>query len=160
MSSAHFTAAMGSPAVGAARGFLAAYEERLRSKSSNIDDGLTVNMARYAQAVAQVDAVHAVTLQNARRFSLVHARDVTAEDRAKCRRDQAFAAQTSRKTINTLYEECGGSGLFDKSDFQRLWRDTNAAAAHHGLTWDWVAVAWTRTMLGLPTAPGFVFTRA
>src|SRR5215831_19146938 len=36
MSSANFTAAMGMPAIGAARGFLAAYEERLRSKSSNI----------------------------------------------------------------------------------------------------------------------------
>jgi alkylation response protein AidB-like acyl-CoA dehydrogenase len=160
ISSANFTAAMAAPALGAARGFLRAYEERLRAKSSTIDDGLTVNMARYAQAVAQVDAVHAVTLQNARRFALAPAKDVGPEDRARCRRDQAFTAQSARKTINTLYEECGGSGLFDSSDFQRLWRDVNAAAAHHGLTWDWISVAWTRTLLGLPTAPGFVFTRA
>jgi len=160
ISSANFTAAMAAPALGAARGFLRAYEERLRAKSSTIDDGLTVNMARYAQAVAQVDAVHAVTLQNARRFALAPAKDVGPEDRARCRRDQAFTAQSARKTINTLYEECGGSGHFDSSDFQRLWRDVNAAAAHHGLTWDWISVAWTRTLLGLPTAPGFVFTRA
>jgi alkylation response protein AidB-like acyl-CoA dehydrogenase len=160
ISSANFTAAMAAPAVGAARGFLEVFEQRLRSKTGNIDDGLTVNFARYAQAVAQVDAVHAVTLQNAQRFARVPAQEVGGEDRAKCRRDQAFTAQTSRKTINTLYEECGGSGLFERSDLQRLWRDTNAAAAHHGLTWDWVAVAWTRTMLGLPSAPGFVFTRA
>jgi alkylation response protein AidB-like acyl-CoA dehydrogenase len=160
ISSANFTAAMAAPAVGVARGFLAAFEERLRSKSSNIDDGLTINMARYADAVAQVDAVHAVTLQNAQRFARVPAREVGPEERAKCRRDQAFTAQTSRKAVNFLYEECGGSGLFEKSDFQRLWRDANAAAAHHGLTWDWVGVAWTKTMLGLPTPPGFTFTRA
>jgi alkylation response protein AidB-like acyl-CoA dehydrogenase len=160
ISAANFTAAMAAPAVGIARGFLCAYEERLRSKSGAIDDGLIVNMARYANAVALVDAVHAVTLQNAQRFARVPARDVGAEDRAKCRRDQAFTAQSVRQAINTLYEECGGSGLFDSSDFQRLWRDVNAAAAHHGLTWDWIAVAWTKTMLGLPTPPGFIFTRA
>jgi alkylation response protein AidB-like acyl-CoA dehydrogenase len=161
VSSATFTAAMAAPAMGAARAFLCAFEERLRSRSSNIDDGLTANMARYAHAAAQVDAVYAVTLQNAQRFARLPARLVGPEDRAKCRRDQAFAAQTVRKAINTLYEECGGSGLMESSDFQRLWRDTNAAAAHHGLTWDWVSVAWTRTMLGLPpTAPGWTFTRA
>jgi alkylation response protein AidB-like acyl-CoA dehydrogenase len=161
ISSGNFTAAMAAPAVGAARGFLAAYEERLRSKTSNVDDGLTINMSRYAQAVAQIDAVHSMSLQNAQRYALVPAKDVTPEDRAKCRRDQAFTAQTSRKTVNSLYEECGGSGLFDKSDFQRLWRDTNAAAAHHGLTWDWVSVAWTKMILGIPTdIPGFTFARA
>jgi alkylation response protein AidB-like acyl-CoA dehydrogenase len=160
ISSANFTAAMAAPAVGAARGFLDAFEQRLRTKSSAIDDGLTVNMARYAYAVAQVDAVHAVTLQNAQRFARTPASNVGAQDRAKCRRDQAFTAQAVRKVVNTLYEECGGGGLFDSSEFQRLWRDTNAAAAHHGLTWDWMALAWTKTLLGLTTVPGFTFTRA
>jgi 3-hydroxy-9,10-secoandrosta-1,3,5(10)-triene-9,17-dione monooxygenase len=160
ISSGNFTAAMAAPAVGTARGFLNAYEERLRGKTSNIDDGLTVNMARYAQAVAEVDSVHALTLQNAQRFARVPAREIGSEDRAKCRRDQAFTAQTSRKVVNYLYEECGGSGLYEKSELQRFWRDANGAASHHGLTWDWVAVAWSRTMLGLPTAPGFVFVRA
>src|SRR5207248_2778938 len=160
ISAANFTAAMAAPALGVARGFLNAFQERLRSKSSSIDDGLTINFARYAQAVAQVDAAYAMTLQNAQRFSRVPAKKVPAEDRAKCRRDMAFTAQTSRKSINFLYEECGGNGLFESSDLQRLWRDINAAAAHHGLTWDWQAVAWTRTMLGLPTPPGWTFTRA
>jgi 3-hydroxy-9,10-secoandrosta-1,3,5(10)-triene-9,17-dione monooxygenase len=160
ISSANFTAAMAAPAIGAARGFLQAFEQRLRAKSSAIDDGLLVNMSRYAQAVAQVDAVHALSLQNAHHFGCVPAPEVATEHRAKCRRDQAFTAQTCRKAVNTLYEECGGSGLFDSSDLQRLWRDTNAAAAHHGLTWDWHSVAWTKTMLGLPTPPGFTFSRA
>jgi alkylation response protein AidB-like acyl-CoA dehydrogenase len=160
ISSANFTAAMAAPAVGVARGFLAAYEERLRGKSSNTDDGSMINMARYANAAAEVDAVHALTLQNAQRFARVPAKDVSQEDRAKCRRDQAFTAQAARKAINTLYEECGGGALFESSDFQRLWRDVNAAAAHRGLSWDWIAVGWTKTMLGLPTMPGFTFTRA
>jgi len=160
ISSANFTSAMAAPAVGAARGFLQLFEERLRSKSSNIDDGLLVNMSRYAQAAANVDSVHAMSLMNARRLRCLPAQEVTSDDRARCRRDQAFVAQTSRKTVNMLYEECGGSGLYERSDFQRFWRDTNAASAHHGLTWDWHAVAWTRATIGLPTPPGFTFSRA
>src|ERR1700687_5184528 len=89
ISSANFTAAMAAPALGAARGFLRAFEQRLRTKSSSIDDGLIVNRARAAQAVAQVDAGHAVTLQNAQRFARVPATSVGTEERAKCRRDQA-----------------------------------------------------------------------
>jgi 3-hydroxy-9,10-secoandrosta-1,3,5(10)-triene-9,17-dione monooxygenase len=154
---ANFTAAMAAPALGAARGFLAAYEDRLRSKSSTIDDGLTVNMARYAHAAASVDAALALTLQNAERYSRAPAREVSRETRAKCRRDMAFTAQAARKAVNLLYEECGGSGLYESSDFQRLWRDTNAAAAHNGLTNDWIAVGDARTVLGLPVSPKFLF---
>jgi alkylation response protein AidB-like acyl-CoA dehydrogenase len=101
-----------------------------------------------------------MSLQNAARLACLPAMEVGSEDRAKCRRDQAFTAQTCRKAINFLYEECGGSGLFDSSDFQRYWRDTTAASAHHGLTWDWHAVAWTKSTLGLPTVPGWTFARA
>jgi 3-hydroxy-9,10-secoandrosta-1,3,5(10)-triene-9,17-dione monooxygenase len=160
IASANFTAAMAAPAVGAAKGFLNAFEERLRSRSSNIDDGLVVNMARYAQAAAQVDSVHTTILANAQRFRCLPATEVTTEERARCRRDNAFTAQTCRRTVNTLFEEGGGGGLYERSAFQCFWRDTNAAAAHHGLTWDWHAVAWTKTMLGLPTPPGYAFARA
>ena len=160
ISSANFTAAMAAPALGVARGFLAQFEERLRSKSSAPDDGFMINLERYATAASQVDAVHAVTLQNAQRFARVPAGSVSAEDRAKCRRDQAFTAQTSRKAINMLYEECGGSALFEKSDLQRVWRDVNAAAAHRGLAWDWIGVGWSKTLLGMPVVPGFRSNRA
>jgi alkylation response protein AidB-like acyl-CoA dehydrogenase len=159
ISMANFTAAMAAPAVGVARGFLAAFEERLRGKSDTIDDGSMVNFERYATATANVDAVHAVTLQNAQRFARVPAREVSPEDRARCRRDQAFTAQTSRRAVNMLYEECGGGALFERSDLQRLWRDANAAAAHRGLAWDWLGVGWTKTILGMPTMPGFASRR-
>jgi alkylation response protein AidB-like acyl-CoA dehydrogenase len=159
ISSANFTAAMAAPAVGVARGFLAAFEERLRSKSSTIDDGLTLNMARYAEASALVDSVHALTLQDAQRWARVHASQVSQEVGVNCRRNQAFTAQTARTAINKLYEECGGSALFEKSDFQRFWRDVNAAAAHRGLAWDWNSVFWTKTRLGIPAMSGFTFSQ-
>ena len=143
---ANFTAAMAAPAIGAARGLLAAYAEKLRPKAGTA----TTSMARYAAASAQVDAVHALTLQNAQRYSRLPAAAVGPDGRAKCRRDYAYAAQQSRQAANTVYEECGGGGLAESSDLQRIWRDANAAAAHHGLTWDWQADLWTRASFGLP----------
>ncbi|MBO0886245.1 MAG: hypothetical protein J2O38_02530 [Acidimicrobiales bacterium] len=150
ISTANFTAAMAAPAIGCARGFLRAFEARLRTKvagdggvnSPYAAGGMTTTLARYAGAAAEVDAVHALTLQHAARYSTVPARDVSQEARARCRRDQAFTAQTARRAVNALYEECGGTGLLESSDLQRLWRDTNAAAAHRGLTWDWLAQDW------------------
>lgn len=148
---ANFTAAMAAPAIGAARGFLRAFEDRLRAKVSTGDGavnspysaaGLVTTMARYASAAAEVDAVHALTLQDAARYSTLPAREVSPEARHRLRRNEAFTAQTARRAVNTLYEECGGTGLMERSDLQRLWRDANAAAAHRGLTWDWMAQDW------------------
>jgi 3-hydroxy-9,10-secoandrosta-1,3,5(10)-triene-9,17-dione monooxygenase len=149
ISQANFTAAMAAPAIGAARGLLAAYAAKLRPKAGNA----TTSMARYAAVAAQVDAVHALTLQNAQRFSRVPAAEVGPQDRAKCKRDYAYTAQQSRRAANAIYEECGGGGLAEGSDLQRIWRDANAAAAHHGLTWDWQGDLWTRAAFGLPV-PG------
>jgi len=153
ISQANFTAAMAAPAIGAARGLLAAYADKLRPKAASTTASATTSMARYAAVAAQVDAVHALTLQNARRYSTAPAAEVGPEGRAKCKRDYAYTAQQSRKAANAIYEECGGSGLAESSDLQRIWRDANAAAAHHGLTWDWQADLWTRAAFGLP-APG------
>ena len=148
ISQANFTAAMAAPAIGAARGLLAAYAGKLRRKPD-----ATVSMARYAAAAAQLDAVHALTVANTRRYATAPAAAVGPEGRAKCKRDYAYTAQQSRKAANAIYEECGGSGLAETSDLQRIWRDANAAAAHHGLTWDWQADLWTRAAFGLPV-PG------
>jgi alkylation response protein AidB-like acyl-CoA dehydrogenase len=160
ISTANFTAAMAAPAIGAARGLLRAFGEKLHSKAGGAGPaevsgpyrvaGIETTMARYAAAVAQVDAVHALTLQNARRFSRVPAAKVSPEGQARCRRDQAFTAQQSRRAANAIYEECGGSGLLESSELQRTWRDANATAAHRGLMWDWQADAWTKTAFGLP----------
>ena len=48
-----------------ARGFLARVRGPPALEVQHVDDGLTVNMSRFAQAAAMVDAAHALTLQNA-----------------------------------------------------------------------------------------------
>lgn len=158
-STVNFTAAMGVPAMGVAKGFLELFEARL-SRRFGADPahpfespGLATTTTRFAEACASVDATIALVRENARTFSSVPARDVTVADRMRFRRDQSYGAQTARRTVNRLYEECGGGGLVLTSPLQRLWRDANAAAAHHGLTWDWMAENWGQsTLAGAPGA--------
>jgi 3-hydroxy-9,10-secoandrosta-1,3,5(10)-triene-9,17-dione monooxygenase len=50
-----------------------------------------------------------------------------------------------------MYQASGGTALFETSDLQRLWRDTNATAAHHGLNWEFRAPDVGRALLGLPS---------
>jgi 3-hydroxy-9,10-secoandrosta-1,3,5(10)-triene-9,17-dione monooxygenase len=150
-----FSLPVGMPAVGAARGFLKAYQERVTARLRNTDNPVLAREAlntlpRLAQACADVDAAHAVLLHDALRFCSAPATQFDDVDRARARRDTSYAAQLCRRAVNSLFESAGGSSLFESSDLQRLWRDTNAAAAHHGLTWDVRGPEFGRVLVGLP----------
>jgi alkylation response protein AidB-like acyl-CoA dehydrogenase len=158
ISGANFTGAMSAPAIGAARGLAEAVLERHQAKARSVvgttnnpylGDGLSTTLARLANASAQIDATHALLLVDAQRYATVPAKDVSTEERQRLRRNSAFTAQHARRAANVLFEECGGSGLLETSILQQLWRDTNGAAAHHGLTWDWQADAWSKAALEL-----------
>jgi 3-hydroxy-9,10-secoandrosta-1,3,5(10)-triene-9,17-dione monooxygenase len=153
-----FTPPLAGTAIGAARGFLAAFEARFRQRLSTADPALAaehaVTMSRYARACADVDAARAVLMNNARLYSRTPSSTLEELDKATCRRDQAYSATIAREAVNTLFESGGASALFERSELQRLWRDTNAAAAHHGLGWDVHGVSWGRIAFGLQSTPG------
>jgi alkylation response protein AidB-like acyl-CoA dehydrogenase len=163
VSNANFTGAMSAPAIGAAKGLVETIQAKMASKVQTITgtnnpyvaEGLSTNMARFAHAAAQVDAAHALLLIDAQQFARVPAKDVTVEERQRLRRNSTFTAQQARRAANLLFEEAGGGGLLESSPIQRIWRDTNGAAAHHGLTWDWQGDSWTRAGLGLTVGQGF-----
>jgi alkylation response protein AidB-like acyl-CoA dehydrogenase len=158
----NFTGAMSVPAIGAARGFLELFRERLERKvqvpdqtnSPYLQDGMSTTMARFAEQVAHVDAARALLLLDAREFSCLPAKDLSEEQGQRIRRDMTFTAQQARRAVNAIWEECGGGGLSESSPLQQFWRDSNAAAAHHGLTWDWQGDAWTKAALGLQVSRG------
>jgi 3-hydroxy-9,10-secoandrosta-1,3,5(10)-triene-9,17-dione monooxygenase len=149
-----FSLPVGMPVLGPARAFLKAFQERIMKRIAGENTLLAreamTSLPRLAKADAEVDAAYAVLLQNVRQYCFAPAEKFTDLDRAKCRRDTAYAAQLCRKAVNELFEASGGSSLFESSDMQRLWRDTNAAAAHHGLAWDIRAAELGRVMMGLP----------
>ena len=142
------------PSVGAARGFLKAVEERLRSRIGGSNPVLAReamgSLPRLAHASAVIDAARAVLLGDVQRYCFADAGNFGDLDRTRVRRDTSFVAQSCRQAVNELFEASGGSALFETSDMQRLWRDANAAAAHHGLTWDIRGLEYGRVLMGLP----------
>jgi alkylation response protein AidB-like acyl-CoA dehydrogenase len=158
---ANFTGAMSVPAVGAAVGLIDQFLQRLGSKievpettnSPYLPEGMPQTMSRLSQASATIDSARALMLLNAQRYARRPVTEVPIEQDMRLRRDTAFAAQTARRAVNTLYEESGGSALAENSQLQLFWRDTNAAAAHRGLMWDWQSEGWVKASLGLPMPP-------
>jgi 3-hydroxy-9,10-secoandrosta-1,3,5(10)-triene-9,17-dione monooxygenase len=151
-----FSLPVGMPALGPARAFLKAFQERIRARIDGENKVLAReamhSLPRLAQADADIDAAYAVLLQSVRTYCFAPAGRFTDLDRAKCRRDTSYAAQLCRRAVNDLFESSGGSSLFESSDMQRLWRDANAAAAHHGLMWDIRGTEYARVLMGLPAA--------
>ena len=158
---ANFTGAMSVPALAAARGLIELFRARLESRVQSPEvtnspyaaDTMATTMARFSEVAASVDASHTLLLWNASHFACAPAKGISPVEMEKMRRDMTFTAQQARRAANRLYEECGGSGLNEGSLLQQFWRDTNAAAAHRGLTWDWQADSWTRASVGLPVTP-------
>jgi len=155
---ANFTGAMSVPAIGAATGLIELFRERMESRiqipestnSPYLPEGLSQTLSRLANASATVNSARAVMLLNAQRYSRRPVAEVSLEEDMRMRRDQTFTAQLARRAANILYEESGGSALSEKSLLNLFWRDTNAAAAHRGLMWDWQSEMWAKAALGLP----------
>jgi alkylation response protein AidB-like acyl-CoA dehydrogenase len=146
------------PAIGAARGFLEVFQQRLRARIDGSNSVLArealASLPRLALAAADIDAAYAVLEHDLRKFCFAPANAFDDVDRARCRRDCAYTARTCRRAVNELFEASGGSSLFESSDLQRLWRDVNAAAAHHALTWDIRGNEYGRVLMGLfPAEP-------
>ncbi len=153
-----FTPPLAGTAIGAARGFLAAFEARMRGRLAVAEAAQAgehqATMIRWARACADIDAARALLMESAAKFSRTPSSQLSEIEKARCRRDQSYAATVCRQAVNSLFESAGASALFEGSDIQRLWRDTNAAAAHHGLTWDVHGMSWGRISFGLPSNPG------
>jgi 3-hydroxy-9,10-secoandrosta-1,3,5(10)-triene-9,17-dione monooxygenase len=149
-----FSLPLGMPVVGVARAFVKAYQERIRARIAGDNPVLAreamTGLPRLARAAADVDAAHALLLHNVRQYCFSPAGELAELDRVRCRRDASYSAQLCRRAVNDLFEASGGSSLYDSSDIQRLWRDANAAAAHHGLAWDVRGLEFGRVMMGLP----------
>ena len=106
--------------------------------------------ARLALAAADVDTAYALVMEDLALIdNATEPGDITALQRARFQRDVAFAAQKCRYAVTSVFEVNGGSGIYDSSELQRIWRDVNAACSHFAFTWDGAATNYGRAMLGL-----------
>jgi len=111
----------------------------------------SASLARLAEAAADVDAALALVLADAAMIDAA-GEALSPVERARIPRDWAYAAQKSRYAVTRLFEASGGSGIYDGSAIQRLWRDVNGAAQHFAFTWDSAMPSYGRAAAGLKPA--------
>ena len=69
--------------------------------------------------------------------------------RARCRRNQAYVAKLAVRAVDRLFEASGGHVLFNSNPMQRFHRDAHAASHHFGIHWETLAEEYGRVRLGL-----------
>ena len=145
---------IGAP-LGMARAAVRAFAESLKASIQRMPEeqvnGQAATFARLARASAEIDAAYTLTLADAERLDATTSPDSRDPlSRAQVLRNWAWAAQTARHAVNRVFEASGGSGIYDSSELQRIWRDVNSAAQHFAFTWDSAMANFGRVLIGLP----------
>lgn len=91
-----------------------------------------------AESSAEVDAAWLLIEHAVLRYGAMLAVGESLSDleKARLRRDQAFVGKLVSRAVDRLYGACGGSGAYDKTALQRVFRDANTATLHPSMSWE------------------------
>lgn len=142
--------------LGIAQGAVEYFQETMRSRTSyytgrSLADFVTVQ-GHLAEAAAITDAARAVMLGDCDEATrIVEGGKVPSlDERARYRRDGAYAATMCTKAVDVLFRATGGGAIYARNPLQRAFRDVHAANAHYVLNWDINGAMYGRVALGLP----------
>jgi 3-hydroxy-9,10-secoandrosta-1,3,5(10)-triene-9,17-dione monooxygenase len=136
-------------ARGAADSFAVSLKKGLGDKDELHVAQQSTTFARLAEACADIDAALALVIEDATRIDTAATPDALSPvERARISRDWAYAAQKARYATTLLFEASGGSGIYEGSAIQRMWRDVNSAAQHFAFTWDSAMTSFGRAKIG------------
>src|ERR1700739_3852298 len=151
-----FGFAIGGVSLGIARGAIQDFTETTRTRRSaytgrNIADFTNIQV-HLAEASALADAAEAIALRDCDEATRITEAGVvpSIEQRARYRRDGAFAATLCTKAVDLLFAASGGGAIYERNPIQRAFRDVHAANAHYHLNWDVNGAIYGRGALGLP----------
>ncbi len=139
-------------ASGAIEGYRAAMRDRVGAYTGKKLADLGSVQLRLAEASALVDIAAALVLKDcdeATRFTAA-GMALAAADKARWRRDGAYAAGMCTKAVELVFTASGGAAIYLDQPIQRAFRDVHAANAHYALSWDVNGTLWGRVALGLP----------
>lgn len=141
--------------LGIAQGAIEHFSETTRTRLSNftgrnLADFNTLQV-HLAEAAAIADAACALMLGDCDEATrLVGEGTVPSlEQRARYRRDGAYAATMCTKAVDVLFTATGGGAIYARNPLQRAFRDVHAANAHYVLNWDINGAMYGRVALGL-----------
>ena len=114
---------------------------------------LPTAQARISEAGAEIEAAEALLLKDcADAMAIAEAGEVPEiDDRARWRRNNAFAVQLCVRALERLNPLVGARGLTPENDFLRMFRDVHAASLQITVAWDIQAVNAGRIRFGLPS---------
>ena len=142
--------------LGIARGAVQNFVETTRSRHSaytgrSIADFSNIQVD-LSEAAALVDAAEAIVLRDCDEATRITEAGVvpSIEQRARYRRDGAFAATLCTKAVDLLFAASGGGAIYERNPIQRAFRDVHAANAHYVLNWGVSGAVYGRVALGLP----------
>jgi 3-hydroxy-9,10-secoandrosta-1,3,5(10)-triene-9,17-dione monooxygenase len=147
-------AAFAGPALGIARGALELIEEevagRLSVGGAKLFEQPTVQL-RVSEASAEIRSAHVLLLKacDEAMSTAESGEKPPIEQRARWRRDFAYAGQLCVRAVERLYPLVGGRGLQQGSPFQLAWRDVHAAVSQVAMAWDLQAINAARVQFGL-----------
>lgn len=146
------------PTIGLTEGMLDLFLESIRTKASRgvkLADLGTMQM-RIAEASAEVDAARLLLERDCAETMRVMRRDgmLTLEQRARNRRDMAYAATLCSRAADRIFTATGANGLFDGNEMRRQFHDIRAVGAHFVNSWDVAGTTYTKVTLGLEPGPG------
>ena len=150
------TKVFAAPALGIAKGALALIEDDLigRNTVGNAPMAeLPTAQVRVAEAGAEIDAAEALLLKDCSdAMAIAEAGGVPVlDDRARWRRNNAFAVQLCVRAVERLNPLVGARGLTPENDFLRMFRDVHAASLQITVSWDIQSVNAGRIRFGLPS---------
>jgi len=151
-----FAFAVAGVSLGIARGAIQNFIETTRTRRSaytgrNIAD-FTNMQVHLAEAAALADAAEASVLHDCDEATRITEAGVvpSIDQRARYRRDGAFAATLCTRAVDLLFAATGGNAIYESNPIQRAFRDVHAANAHYMLNWDVNGAIYGRVALGLP----------
>ena len=150
------TKVFASPALGIAKGGLGMIEDDLSGRNTvgNAPMAeLPTAQVRISEAGAQIEAAEALLLKDcADAMAIAEAGGVPdINDRARWRRNNAFAVQLCVRALERLNPLVGARGLNPENGFLRMFRDVHAASLQITVAWDIQAVNAGRIRFGLPS---------
>jgi 3-hydroxy-9,10-secoandrosta-1,3,5(10)-triene-9,17-dione monooxygenase len=141
--------------LGIAQGAIDYFAETTRTRTSyytgrNLADFVTLQI-HVAEATAITDSARAVMLLDCDEATRIveDGRIPSLQERARYRRDGAYAATLCTRAVDVLFQATGGGAIYARNPLQRAFRDIHAANAHHVLNWDINGAMFGRILLGL-----------
>lgn len=150
----HFCATALGTAEGLLDDVIADIGER-HSLGAPVAEYATMQM-RIAAASAGIDCARMLVERDTREAmeAMREGRSLTLAERARNRRDMAYAAQLCQRAAEDLFEAGGARSVYSASVPQRKFRDVRVAANHIILKWDVAGTTYGRVAFGLdPGSP-------